>query len=153
MLEKGIGKALEHEHTDGISINTSFEPDLPLIEGDIKARTECFASLITNALEATYDQGDPRIDISAKQRKGKGVDAILITITDNGSGIPAEFRDKVFSPFSTSTPRGMGLGLPIAKRIAIDHNGNIDIETAPRGTQVVVTLPVSIKRFTQGARR
>jgi len=47
----------------------------------------------------------------------------------------------------------MGLGLPIAKRIAIDHNGNIDIETAPRGTQVVVTLPVSIKRITQGARQ
>lgn len=153
VLEKGISKALEHEHTDGISINTFFDPGLAAIEGDTKALTECFSSLITNAFEATYDQGDSKIDISAKHRKGKGVDAVVVTITDNGPGIPVEFRDKVFSPFCTSKPRGMGLGLPIAKRIAIDHNGGIEIETAPRGTQVVVTLPVSMQRVAQGAER
>jgi nitrogen-specific signal transduction histidine kinase len=70
-----------------------------------------------------------------------GAETVLVTVADNGPGIPIEFRDKVFSPFCTSKPRGMGLGLPIAKRTVIDHNGSIDIDTAPEGTQVVISLP------------
>jgi nitrogen-specific signal transduction histidine kinase len=62
-------------------------------------------------------------------------------ITDNGSGIDPALRDKVYSPFSTIKARGLGLGLPIAKRAVIDHNGQIDIDTSSGGTTISITLP------------
>ena len=50
-------------------------------------------------------------------------------------------RDKVYSPFSTIKARGLGLGIPIAKRTVIDHNGQIDIDTSAGGTTVSIVLP------------
>ena len=66
---------------------------------------------------------------------------IYILVADNGSGIADEIRDKAYSPFSTIKARGLGLGLPIAKRAVIDHNGQIDIETSSGGTTVSIILP------------
>ncbi len=142
VLQHGIGKAVKQDsHTD-VPITTSFDADLPAVSGDINALSECFANLITNALEATYDRGNPAVELKAQRvAQPSGGETVMVTVADNGPGIPSEFRDKVFSPFCTSKPRGMGLGLPIAKRTVIDHNGTIDIDTAPEGTQVVILLP------------
>jgi nitrogen-specific signal transduction histidine kinase len=52
-------------------------------------------------------------------------------------------KDKIFSPFCTTKPRGMGLGLPIVKRTIFDHNGRVDIDSNPQGTSVSVLLPVA----------
>ena len=142
LLQRGIGKALEHETLNSVPIRTILEPDLPSIKGDPKALSECLANLITNALEATYDQGQPRVELKArKDEKSDGTRDIVVTVSDNGTGIPAEFQDKIFSPFCTSKPRGMGLGLPIAKRTIIDHNGHINVDSASDGTQVSLSLP------------
>jgi nitrogen-specific signal transduction histidine kinase len=142
LLQRGIGKALEHETYTDVPIQTMLDPNLPSIKGDPKALSECFANLITNALEATYDQGAPQIELKAHQdHQHDGSEGIVVTVTDNGPGIPREFQDKIFSPFCTSKPRGMGLGLPIAKRTVIDHNGSINIDSAPEGTHVVISLP------------
>jgi nitrogen-specific signal transduction histidine kinase len=54
-------------------------------------------------------------------------------------------KEKVFSPFCTTKPRGMGLGLPIVKRTVFDHNGRVDIESNPQGTAVSVMLPATAK--------
>jgi two-component system sporulation sensor kinase A len=51
-------------------------------------------------------------------------------------------KDKIFSPFCTTQPRGMGLGLPIVKRTIFDHNGRVEIDSSSNGTIVNVTLPV-----------
>lgn len=66
-----------------------------------------------------------------------------MTVHDNGKGIDPELKDKIFSPFCTTKPRGMGLGLPIVKRTVFDHNGRVDIDSTPRGTSVNIILPVS----------
>lgn len=142
LLQRGIGKALEKETYTDVPIHTVMEPNMPAIKGDPKALSECFANLITNALEATCDQGTPQIELKARQnRHHDGSQDVVVTVSDNGSGIPFEFQDKIFSPFCTSKPRGMGLGLPIAKRTIIDHNGSINIDSAPEGTHVVISLP------------
>jgi nitrogen-specific signal transduction histidine kinase len=51
--------------------------------------------------------------------------------------------EKIFSPFCTTKPRGMGLGLPIVKRIVFDHNGHVDVDSSSQGTVVSVMLPTS----------
>ena len=75
-------------------------------------------------------------------REGNKAREVIVTITDNGRGIDPDLKDKVFSPFCTTKPRGMGLGLPIVKRTIFDHNGRVDIDSSSEGTTVNVTLPV-----------
>ena len=75
-------------------------------------------------------------------RDGRQTSGVVVTVYDNGRGIAAELKDKIFSPFCTTKPRGMGLGLPIVKRTVFDHNGRVDIDSNPHGTSVSVLLPV-----------
>ena len=65
-----------------------------------------------------------------------------IAIADSGPGIPAEVREKIFTPFFTTKARGSGLGLPTAKRLVEAHHGTISIDCPPGGgTTVTVVLP------------
>ena len=66
----------------------------------------------------------------------------MITIKDNGHGIPQSIADKIFSPFCTTKARGMGLGLPIVQRTVLDHNGHVHVESDGKsGTSVSIVLP------------
>jgi signal transduction histidine kinase len=79
---------------------------------------------------------------SAPADHGSGP-TILITISDNGPGVPPEVMDRIFSPFFTTKPQGSGLGLAIVRKIVDAHDGRIDVgERAGGGTAFRVTLPV-----------
>jgi signal transduction histidine kinase len=67
---------------------------------------------------------------------------MIITITDNGAGIPDVIRERIFEPFVTSnTQQGTGLGLAITKRILIAHHGSIYVDSFPGGTVFTIKLP------------
>ena len=69
--------------------------------------------------------------------------AVFIEVCDAGSGIPAENLGKIFEPFFTSKGGGTGLGLPIARQIALDHGGTLTCENAPEGGAIFrLTLPI-----------
>ena len=129
---------------NGFSIETTLPDDLPRVVGDETALAEAFAHLVANAAEATSRPGRRRrITLTAKPvRDGDHTSGVVVTVHDNGRGIAAELKDKIFSPFCTTKPRGMGLGLPIVKRTVFDHNGRVDIDSNPHGTSVSVLLPV-----------
>ena len=74
---------------------------------------------------------------------GKHESGVLVTVSDNGAGIDPEMKDKVFSPFCTTKPRGIGLGLSIVKRTVFDHHGRVSIDSNSKGTLVSVILPAS----------
>ncbi|MCP4605761.1 MAG: hypothetical protein GY847_35445 [Proteobacteria bacterium] len=64
-------------------------------------------------------------------------EGISVTVCDNGSGINPEVFSNVFEPFFTTRPSGVGLGLPVVKRIVEDHGGFVEIDSAPgRGTRI-----------------
>jgi signal transduction histidine kinase len=77
-------------------------------------------------------------------------DGIEIRIRDNGGGIPAEVREKIFNPFFTTKPagKGTGLGLSISYDIIVqEHNGEIRVETeAGQFTELVIVLPKNKKQ-------
>jgi signal transduction histidine kinase len=128
---------------NGFSIETTLPDDLPPVVGDETALAEAFAHLVANAAEATFGRPKARITLTAKPvRDGGRTSGVVVTVYDNGRGIAAELKDKIFSPFCTTKPRGMGLGLPIVKRTVFDHNGRVDIDSNPHGTSVRVLLPV-----------
>jgi PAS domain S-box-containing protein len=128
----------------GPAVETSLPNDLPKVLGDETALAEAFAHLVANAAEALSGRNRPRIMLAAKPiRQGKRASGVVVTVRDNGKGIAPDLKEKVFSPFCTTKPRGMGLGLPIVKRTVFDHNGRVDIDSTPHGTLVSVMLPAS----------
>jgi PAS domain S-box-containing protein len=143
-VTKAVEMARDRFGVNGeVSLETSLPKDLPKILGDESALTEAFAHLVANAAEAVAGQDKPRITLTAKPvRDGNRAREVVISIHDNGKGIDPDLRDKIFSPFCTTKPRGMGLGLPIVKRTVFDHNGRVDIDSGSHGTTVSVTLPV-----------
>jgi PAS domain S-box-containing protein len=143
-VRKAIELASERVKKNGVAIDTTLPNDLPKVLGDETALTEAFAHLVANAAEATSGRTKPRITLAAKQvREGKHASGVVVTVKDNGKGISADLKEKVFSPFCTTKARGMGLGLPIVKRTIFDHNGRVDIDSNPHGTSVSIMLPAS----------
>jgi nitrogen-specific signal transduction histidine kinase len=143
-VKKAIELARTRVKKNSVAIDTTLPNDLPKVLGDENALTEAFAHLVANAAEATSGQTKPRITLAAKQiREGDHASGVVVTVKDNGRGISADLKEKVFSPFCTTKARGMGLGLPIVKRTIFDHNGRVDIDSNPQGTSVSVMLPAS----------
>jgi PAS domain S-box-containing protein len=142
-VKKGIEIARTRLGANGdLTVETSLPNDLPKVLGDETALAEAFAHLVVNAAEALSGRNKPRITLSAKPiREGKHASGVLVTVRDNGKGIAANLKGKVFSPFCTTKPRGMGLGLPIVKRTVFDHDGRVDIDSSSHGTLVSVILP------------
>ena len=114
----------------------------PKVIGDETALTEAFAHLVANAAEATSGRTKPQDHSGRPSRSARASHAsgVVVTVKDNGKGISADLKEKIFSPFCTTKARGMGLGLPIVKRTVFDHNGRVDIDSNPHGTSVSVLL-------------
>jgi signal transduction histidine kinase/CRP-like cAMP-binding protein len=95
-------------------------------------------NLMKNASEAVpIDQG--KIKITAASVK----DELILSVSDNGVGIPESFLNNIFTPFATTKTEGTGLGLMIVKSIVEAHGGKIEIEsTEGKGTTVVLTFPI-----------
>ena len=116
-------------HSEG-RCETSFDP---------KKLERALANVLLNACEFAPRDGG-QIDIDLREIK----DCIEIRIIDNGPGIPAEIRDKLFQPFvSHGKQNGIGLGLAIAQKIFQDHAGDASLEsTQPGRTVFKLTLPL-----------
>jgi PAS domain S-box-containing protein len=128
----------------GVQVETSLPSDLPRVLGDESALAEAFAHLVGNAAEALSGKAKARIVLSAKSTSEAGrASGVVVTVRDNAGGIAPELKDRVFSPFCTTKPRGMGLGLPIVKRTVFDHNGRVEIDSSTQGTSVSVMLPAT----------
>jgi two-component system sensor histidine kinase PilS (NtrC family) len=104
-------------------------------EGQIK---QIVWNLATNGLRAMPDGGRLRLLGSLES----SADGVVITVQDEGVGIPAEDLDRLFEPFHGSFAKGSGLGLAIVHRIVNDYNGEIQVSSRPgSGTVVAVRLP------------
>jgi signal transduction histidine kinase len=67
--------------------------------------------------------------------------AISLRVTDDGPGIPAEIRERLFHPFFTTKPGGSGLGLAVVHRAVEAHRGIVFVDSSPGGTRFTVLLP------------
>lgn len=143
-LQSSIDTALKRFSQNGIEIKSRIGENLPEIQGDERSLVDCFAHLVANAIEASLPQTKPAVTLTVDPLpKSDGVEGLLVSVQDNGKGISANIRDKVFSPFCTTKARGMGLGLPVVKRTVVDHNGWVRINTGDKGTCVTVMLPAN----------
>jgi two-component system NtrC family sensor kinase len=124
---------------NNIDIQTELNQQLPIIAGDQAQLQQVFLNLISNAIDAIGKNG--RIGVKTIRSEGE----ILVSVTDNGPGIPEEMVRKVFDPFFTtkSSGKGTGLGLWISYGIMEKMGGNISVNSkVGEGTTFVVRIPV-----------
>jgi signal transduction histidine kinase len=99
-------------------------------------------NVVTNAIDAAAENEPPgHVDVSTSYAADKGI--ILITVEDDGPGIPPDQIDQLFSPFvSTKKTRGTGLGLPVSQKILNEHGGRVLVDTTPgSGSRFTLELP------------
>ncbi len=141
LLTKAIENAEKASQTGAAHVEFLVDEKLPYVEGDKDALTNCFALLITNALEAVNQSKYPSIHVTAGVNENTDGTHCVVNVQDNGRGIPPDILENVFSPLCTMKVRGIGLGLPIVRRTVEDHHGVVTIDTSTRGTNVTVSLP------------
>ncbi|QIB39875.1 sensor histidine kinase [Rhizobium oryzihabitans] len=93
-------------------------------------------NLLQNALEATEAIEAARVEVRVRDEG----DMVVLSVSDNGTGIPEAIRAQLFSPFNTSKESGLGLGLVISNDIASDYGGHIEVESGTAGTCFSVYL-------------
>lgn len=127
---------LFREETDSIKVLPSAShlqviADKALIE-------QILINLIKNALDATQECENPRIELSAGiNAEGKN----YIQVSDNGTGIPADVQERIFIPFFTTKPVGSGIGLSISRQIMYMHKGSLTvISEAGKGSRFLLTF-------------
>ena len=108
------------------------------VDGDDLIAPEMYQRLIKNALDATQECENPRIELSAGiNAEGKN----YIQVSDNGTGIPADVQERIFIPFFTTKPVGSGIGLSISRQIMYMHKGSLTvISEAGKGSRFLLTF-------------
>jgi signal transduction histidine kinase len=122
----------------GVALESKFASEPVIIEGDVFALGRVYRNLITNAIQATQAGG--RVTVATIRDRDK----VEVSISDTGSGIPAERLGAIFDDFVTTKKRGLGLGLAITKRIVEQLDGTISVASeVGKGTTFTMRFPVA----------
>jgi signal transduction histidine kinase len=109
------------------------------MRGDSDLLKQAILNLVTNAMDAMSTGGRLRVHVE------KGGDKLILEISDTGSGIPPELRDKVFQLYFTTKPKGSGIGLAMTYRAVQLHNGTISFKSeADSGTTFRLEFPANV---------
>lgn len=111
----------------------------PVVAGDAELLKIVVQNLVLNSAHAMRGKGTLHVSLAETAH------GCQLTVADNGPGIPAEVRERLFTPFLTTKARGTGLGLSTAKRLIEAHGGTIAVECPPGGgTTVRLQFPVQV---------
>jgi signal transduction histidine kinase len=129
-----------------IALKVELHPEATLITGDKSQLQQVLLNLITNAADAFAPDTAKQKRVTVRtQLQG---DRVLLTVTDNGSGIAPEIAASIFELLRTSKDDGMGIGLWLSRTIVESHQGTIDFEThTDSGTTFTVNLPATTEQM------
>ena len=141
---KSMGDVYSQNHSK-VKFNLELDPVMPEFKFDPAQLKRVFVNLIDNAVHATEDEtaqiSRPEVTIKTEYQAQHRIARIYII--DNGPGIPARDRVRVFEPYFSTKEKGTGLGLPIVKSIIEDHGGVIRaLGNEPQGTKIYIELPL-----------
>ena len=143
VAQAGFGRHIEFvEH---------YDPSLPSVYGNADQLIQVFLNIVKNACEA-LPQTDGKITILTGFQHGIRLALpggssrvqlpLIVTVQDNGPGIPEDIAANLFDPFVTSKSDGTGLGLSLVAKVVGDHGGIVEFDTSDQGTEFRVRLPM-----------
>ncbi len=128
----------------GVSLETDFGAGLFPVDANAQQLQQVFLNVLNNAGDALPDGG--KIVVKTRlENAGDSGRQVVVSISDNGIGIPLEKQARIFEPFFSTKDlrRGTGLGLTIAAKIIRQHHGRIEVQSVPgQGTTLTIRLPV-----------
>jgi two-component system, NtrC family, nitrogen regulation sensor histidine kinase NtrY len=138
---QGIARLLDSMLTNrGIDLEISVDGQDLKVDADRHLLEQAIINLVRNAADAVGSQNQRRIRVSCRAHEGW----IVFEVADSGSGIPESERDQVFIPFYTTKPGGSGIGLSLARKIALSHRGRLNVRAnTPNGSVFVLELPAT----------
>jgi len=145
ILEESIKTLADTLELKKVVLEKNFAKGLPQVLVDADKLKQVFLNILRNSYEAVEEKGKINISLSLLQKQSGS--KIRVYISDNGSGIPEENRETVFEPFYTTKASGIGLGLPIARKIIEQHRGTIRVkENVAKGTSFEILIPTEEER-------
>jgi two-component system, NtrC family, sensor histidine kinase PilS len=120
-----------------ITIATDIDPEL-MIHADAAKLRQVVWNLVRNARDAA-EGGGKHVWVEAHRREKD----VMVSVRDDGPGIPKEIVARVFDPFVTTKQKGTGLGLATSHAVVAEHGGRIDVETSSAGTTMIISLPIA----------
>ncbi len=101
---------------------------------------QAMINLLRNAADAVAAAEKPHVEVRCRAQDA----SVMIEIADNGCGVPEERRGQVFVPFFTTKPGGSGVGLNLARQIALAHRGQLAFcANEPQGSVFTLTIPAA----------
>lgn len=160
LLEEALGLALARVPFPG-RVERSWQEDLPPLRADEDQLRTALVNLLVNALQAMAAMPAGRLRVAVGTRDAdpggralrvdrdggsrtpeRGDRELVISVADDGPGVPPELRDKIFYPFFTTREDGSGVGLAMAQKLVASHGGTLELESPPEGGSVfLVRLP------------
>jgi len=125
-----------------VGVIAELDPNLPHAPIDAPSVHQAVTNLVLNAIEAAPERVGL---VSIASRLDAAADEVVVTVRDNGAGIPDAIRPRLFEPFvSSKGQRGTGLGLAVARKIAERHGGRLEVvASSPQGTEIALRLPAA----------
>jgi two-component system nitrogen regulation sensor histidine kinase GlnL len=139
------------EHPKGLAITRDYDTSLPDFRGDREQLIQMVLNIVQNAAQVLGPRmaaGDAQILLRTRVARQVTIGkqrwrlALELHVEDNGPGVPAEIRDRIFFPLVSGRDGGSGLGLTLAQTVAQQHQGMIDCESEPGKTNFRITLPL-----------
>jgi len=140
--EHAVGFARQQAVTKRIHIELDAEHELPAVEHDPNQINQVLLNLLLNAVQSMDKPGTVHVSLDVDEEE----QCALITVADEGKGIPPEYINNIFRPFFTTKGHGTGLGLSLARRTVEAHGGKIEVTSQiGKGTRFVISLPIRRK--------
>jgi two-component system sensor kinase FixL len=146
-LNAMVRDVLRLVHSDilngGVCLTTAFTTSTPEVQGDPVQLQQVLLNLVVNACDAMAGNAteDRRLHVAVESAPGN---CVQVRVTDGGQGIPAADIERVFDPFISTKPNGLGLGLSVCRKIIQAHGGRLwAMNNAERGASFQFTLPTT----------
>jgi two-component system, LuxR family, sensor kinase FixL len=140
LVEEASALALVGAKESGVKVLIAMDADLPEVPADRVQIQQVLLNLIRNAMEAMEDCAVRELTVAASLH----ADDVQVSVTDTGSGVPPEIEARLFQPFVTTKPEGMGIGLSISRTIVEAHGGRLWMQPNPTGGSAFhFTLPTT----------
>jgi len=127
----------ETDFPENVEAKYCVEEEAKEIVADPALVERIIRNLVINAIQAMPEGG--KLEIQSRRENGE----VILTVEDSGVGIPADCRDKLFTPLFTTKSKGQGFGLAVVKRVAEALDGTVTFETEEgKGSKFIVRLPI-----------